>query len=208
VLAETHIVPTYPLLDKKERDCDDDLDDIMHTVSQRSFVLPLQETMKKSFAAGWDDPAKLPSELRPKLPDHCKCDDSCRYDEKTGSTIVAYPNIYFSRGVRNDVAVFSVDCPHRNPACRVVYEGSDWGLWICSLKTVISVSLFLDAINAVRVWSISDLVCSVCFFVCSCMLMSCRQILCFGVVCASCLFAGKTYAFNARWFRRLSNGAV
>jgi hypothetical protein len=107
--------------------------------------VPMEESFKQKMRCGFDKPDSLPEDgIHVSFPPglRCKCAKPAEYDSTSGSTIIGRPRVYYATSMRADVPMYAVDCPNKNPACRIMPTGVGLGLWIASSRTVFSELLF------------------------------------------------------------------
>lgn len=103
--------------------------------------------MKSKFRDGCDEVHRFPTKkLSPRLPAHnCLC--NLAYDEKAPIKI-SDCTVYLSHGFVK-CELFALDCPNKSDGCRVMYNGEEHGLWVCSARVAISIAILTQCIEQV-----------------------------------------------------------
>jgi hypothetical protein len=116
-------------------------------VSKYTVAFPLQQPICQKLADGCNDVKRFPAaELAPAIPQQrCRC--GLLY-HKRDLVRASTCNIYFSVGsIRRDV--FALDCPSKQPGCRILYDGSEHALWVCTPTIAFSVAVFAECLEQV-----------------------------------------------------------
>lgn len=119
------------------------------SVSAYSVLLPLSSEVKSRIAQGFDDVSRFPAaELAPAVPKRlCQCAQPRAYEQSglvdVGSCVVYLTLGSITRKVR------ALDCPNKQPACRIVYDGQEHGLWMFSMQIALSIVLLVQCVEQV-----------------------------------------------------------
>jgi hypothetical protein len=119
-------------------------------VSQFNVLLPVEEWIRAKLKAGCGDCARFPSgRLAPAVPSRaCAC--GLQYNE-ADFVKLGLCNVFLLTGMITR-EMFALDCPRRQNACRISYDGTDHALWVVNATTAFSVVVFIQCLEEVSVF--------------------------------------------------------